>query len=73
MTLGNVADVRNTTFVKMILLNEFRKLLGTAGSDLSDAEIERIRDMEYQLAGIIFDDWLRKRNHQPKMAESSET
>jgi hypothetical protein len=56
----------------MIPLHEFKKLLGTAALGLSDAEIERLRDMEDRLADIIFDAWLRKRNQQPDVAKKSE-
>jgi hypothetical protein len=61
------------TSAKMIHLHEFKKLLGADASDLSDAEIERIRDLEYRLADIVFDAWLRKRNSTPEIAEASET
>jgi len=55
----------------MIPLHEFKKLLGTAAADLSDAEIERLRDLEDRLADILFDAWLRKRNQQPDVAKQS--
>jgi hypothetical protein len=56
----------------MIPINEFKKLLGTAASGLSDAEIEHIRNLEVRLADIIFDVWLRKRNSQPEIAKKPE-
>ena len=46
----------------MIDLVEFRQLLGPAGRDLSDEEVERIREVEYGLADAIFERWLRRRN-----------
>jgi hypothetical protein len=55
----------------MIPLHEFKKLLGNTASTLSDAEIERLRDMEDRLADIIFDAWLRKRNSQTEVANKS--
>jgi hypothetical protein len=57
----------------MIPLHEFKKLLGSAASALSDAKIERLRDIEDRLADIVFDAWLRKRNSQPEMANIPET
>lgn len=57
----------------MIPLHEFKKLLGNTASGLSDADVERLRDLEDRLADIVFDAWLRKRNAPPKMAESLET
>lgn len=53
----------------MISFDEFKKLLGPAADGLSDADIEHIRDIEYRLADIVFDDWLRKRNELPPIAE----
>jgi len=45
-----------------ISLPEFKKLLGAAAAGLSDAEIERLMDLEDRLADIVFDSWLRHRN-----------
>lgn len=56
----------------MIPIHEFKKLLGAAATDLSDVEIERLRDLEDRLADILFDAWLRKRNQQPDVAKKSE-
>ena len=56
----------------MIPVPEFKKLLGAAAEGLSDAEIERIRDMEDRLADIVFDAWLRERNQPPQIAHSLE-
>ena len=55
-----------------ISITEFKKLLGSVASELSDSEIERLRDLEDRLADIVFDSWLRKRNPQPGTAELSE-
>lgn len=46
----------------MFDLIEFRKLLGPLADGLTDAEVKRIRDLEYGFASAIFDSWLRKRN-----------
>jgi hypothetical protein len=61
------------TYVKMIPIPKFKILLGPAAAGLSDAEVERIRDLEYRFANLIFEAWLRKRNSQPEIAETSET
>jgi hypothetical protein len=55
-----------------IPLPEFKKLLGSAAADLSDSEIERLRDLEDRLADIVFDSWLRNHNPHSKMAKISE-
>jgi hypothetical protein len=55
-----------------ISITEFQKLLGSVASELSDSEIERLRDLEDRLADIVFDSWLRKRNPQSGTAELSE-
>ena len=46
----------------MISFREFKKLLGSAALNLSDVEIKRIRELEYQLADVLFDAWLQERN-----------
>ena len=56
-----------------IALSEFKKLLGPAAAELSDSEIERLRDLEDRLADIVFDSWLRNRNSQPGVAKVSES
>jgi hypothetical protein len=50
----------------VISLDEFKKLLGTAADGLSDAEIEKIRELEYRIADATFDIWLRERNSTPQ-------
>ncbi len=55
----------------MIALSDFKKLLGTAALDLTDAEIENIRAEQYQFADAVFERWLRKRN--AKAQEGVET
>lgn len=49
----------------MIDLIKFRQLLGPIAHDLSDEEVERIRETEYGLVDAIFERWLRKRNVAP--------
>jgi len=50
----------------VIPLTEFKKLLGPAGENLSDEEILRIREIQYRLAGIIFELWLSRRQADTK-------
>lgn len=46
----------------MIGLPEFKELLGEEAVSLTDTEVERIRDLEYQIADALFEDWLRQRS-----------
>jgi hypothetical protein len=55
-----------------IPIPEFKKLLGSAASGLSDSEISHLRDWEDRLADIVFDSWLRNRNPQPGVANLPE-
>jgi hypothetical protein len=48
----------------MIGVAEFRQLLSPAACNLSDKEIEHIRDLEYGFADAIFEMWLRDRHTQ---------
>lgn len=41
----------------MISIEKFKQLLGSEAHNLSDKEIEQIRDSQYQLADIAFDMW----------------
>ncbi len=42
-------------------LGEVRKLLGDRGPELSDAEVERIRDLALAVGDAMFHWWLRRR------------
>ena len=44
----------------MIALEKFKQLLGKAANDLTDKEIEDIRDLEYRIADAIIDLWRRE-------------
>lgn len=68
---GKVGGVE-TSHQSKIPIPEFKKLLGTAASGLSESEIEYLRDWEDRLADIFFDWWLRKRNSRPEVAELPE-
>jgi hypothetical protein len=46
----------------MISLAECRKILGEAGRDLSDAQLERLRQELYGLADITVTCFLNKKN-----------
>jgi hypothetical protein len=50
----------------MIDLLDFKALLGEKASDLSEAEVERIRELEYQIADALFEKWLSQRIKIPK-------
>jgi len=42
---------------------EFKKLIGPLANTMTDAEIEKLRELEYRFADVVFDWWLRKRNN----------
>ena len=44
----------------MIPLSKFRKKLNTSNENLSDEDIKKIMDIQYQLADIVFDEWYKK-------------
>jgi hypothetical protein len=44
----------------MIGLLEFKELLGEEAASLTDVQVERIRDLEYQIADALFENWLRQ-------------
>lgn len=46
----------------MIGLLEFKELLGEEAANLTDAEVERIRELEYLIADTLFEDWLNQRS-----------
>lgn len=46
----------------MVPLHEFKKALGVLAQQLSNEEIEHIRDEQDQLASVLFDSWLRETN-----------
>jgi hypothetical protein len=50
----------------MIELLEFKELLGEESDNLTDIEIKRIRDLEYQIADALFENWLSQRTITPK-------
>lgn len=41
----------------MISIEKFKKLLGSEAQNLTDKEIEQLRNTQYQLADILFDMW----------------
>ena len=41
----------------MISLPKFKELLGDEAQDLTDEEIEHIRDAQYQFARLAFNKW----------------
>lgn len=45
----------------MINLPKFKELLGNEAQGLTDEEIERIRDAQYQFARLAFEKWAGKK------------
>lgn len=55
-------SVTKALFCDMISLAECRRILGDAGRELSDAELDRLRHQLYGLADIAVTCFLNKRN-----------
>jgi len=45
----------------MLTLDQFKATLGSLASKLTDTEVERLRDVEYQIADAIIEQWVRER------------
>lgn len=50
----------------MITIEKFKQLLGSEAQNLTDKEIEEIRDSQYQLADIVFDMWWEDKKENKK-------
>lgn len=50
----------------MISLKEFKKSLGIIAEDMTDIEIEQLRNLQDQLADTIFNIWLENKNNKIK-------
>ena len=46
----------------MISIEKYKKILGSEAQNLSDEEIEQIRDAQYKLADVLFDMWWEDEN-----------
>ena len=46
----------------MISIEKYKKILGKEAQNLTDEEIEQIRDAQYKLADILFDMWQEDKN-----------
>lgn len=46
----------------MISLPEFKKILGPIAQNMSEKQIEQLRDQEDQLADVFFGIWLEDKN-----------
>lgn len=46
----------------MVPLPKFKELLGDEATNMTDKEIEKLRDHQYAWSNLIFDDWLEKKN-----------
>ena len=52
----------------MISLSKFKELLGEEGKDLTDEEIEAIRQAQYQFAELAFEAvWIKENNLENKL------
>ncbi len=45
----------------MISTEKFRELLGEYGTSLSNQEVEEIRDAQYQMAELAFEEWIKNK------------
>ncbi len=57
----------------MISFDKYKKLLGATGESMTDEEIKKVRDLQYQLVDILFDSWLEniEEKHRKKTEASS--
>lgn len=46
----------------MIALAKYKQLLGNEGENLTDAEVEELRDAQYRMARIAFEMWSKEKN-----------
>jgi hypothetical protein len=46
----------------MIPFEDYKRLLGSSAQDMKDEEIERLRNLQYQWADMIFDTWIKGKN-----------
>jgi len=46
----------------MIPLSKFKEKLGESANNLSDCEIEKVRDLQYQFADVLFDMWVKDKS-----------
>ena len=51
----------------MISIEKFKKILGPKAQNLSDEEIEQIRDAQYRLSDILFDMWWEDKKENKKI------
>ena len=54
----------------MIPLSTYREKLGEKSAKMSDAELEKLRDLQYKLADIIIDMWIEKFKGSPGVDKS---
>jgi len=45
----------------MISISKCRELIGPKGQDLTDQEVEEIREKLYELASLAFEDWWQQK------------
>jgi len=47
----------------MIPLPKFKQILGDVAKNLSDEEIEKIRDAQRDLAEVVFEQWFKEKHN----------
>ena len=52
-----------------ISIAEFKKLLGSEAQNLTDKEIEQIRNDQYKLADILFEMWWKDKKDNKKLSK----
>lgn len=59
----------------MIPLDKFKKLLGATGENMTDDEIKKVRDLQYQLVDLLFDSWIDgiEKRHKEQSEQKLET
>ena len=55
----------------MISIAKYREMLGEKSAVMSDEQLEKLRELQYQLADLIIDLWI-KRQKQSTMVDNSD-
>lgn len=55
----------------MISLSTYREKLGEKSLKMSDEELKKLRDLQYRLADIIIDLWIKKQRQSLAVDKSS--
>jgi len=49
--------------------SQYKQILGIKANNLTEQEIQELRDIQYKLANFIFDIWYEKHNKRKKLKE----